>query len=148
MKVVKWCRKKWNEHNMMYIYHKQCKIKQKNRWNSSNGQIHWFPIDFQWKCYRDLKHPTSCKNFTAAVGQNHALIHTQCLNLLKCSFFIWDLPWLNGGPTASDYFRSQMKLGPDNPISHKMLWVTKEIWWPVGCVLWSVRCCVALRRTL
>jgi len=49
VKVVKWCRKKWNEHNMMYIYHKQCEIKQKNHWNSSNGQIHWFPIDFLWK---------------------------------------------------------------------------------------------------
>ena len=24
VKVVKWCRKKWNEHNLMYIYHKQC----------------------------------------------------------------------------------------------------------------------------
>ena len=49
VKVVKRCRKKWNEHNMMYIYHKQCEIKQKNHWNSSNGQIHWFPIDFLWK---------------------------------------------------------------------------------------------------
>ena len=49
VKVVKWCRKKWNEHNLMYIYHKQCEIKQKNHWNSSNGQIHWFPIDFLWK---------------------------------------------------------------------------------------------------
>ena len=111
MKVVKWCRKKWNDHNMMYIYHKQCEIKQKNRWNSSNGQIPWFPIDFQWKCYRDLKHPTSRKNFTAVLGQNHALIHTQCLNLLKCSFFIWDLPWLNGGPTASDCFQISDEIG-------------------------------------
>ena len=34
---------------MMYIYRKQCEIKQKNHWNSSNGQIHWFPIDFLWK---------------------------------------------------------------------------------------------------
>ena len=29
--------------------------------------------------YRDLKHPTSRKNFAAVVGQNHALILTQCL---------------------------------------------------------------------
>ena len=28
--------------------------------------------------YRDLKHPTSRKNFAAVVGQNHALILTQC----------------------------------------------------------------------
>ena len=49
MKVVIWCRKKWNEHNLMYIYHKQCEIKQKIQWNSSNGQLHWFPIDFLWK---------------------------------------------------------------------------------------------------
>ena len=49
VKVVKWCRKKWNEHNLMYIYHKQCEIKQKIQWNSSNGQLHWFPIDFLWK---------------------------------------------------------------------------------------------------
>ena len=49
VKVVKWCRKKWNEHNLMYIYHKQCEIKQKIQWNSSNGQLHWFLIDFLWK---------------------------------------------------------------------------------------------------
>ena len=47
VKVVKWCRKKWNEHNMIYIYHKQCEIK--IQWNSSNGQLHWFPIDSLWK---------------------------------------------------------------------------------------------------
>ena len=46
VKVVKWCRKKWNEHNLMWIYHKQCEILQKIHWNSSNGQIHWFPIDY------------------------------------------------------------------------------------------------------
>ena len=28
--------------------------------------------------YRNLKHPTSRKNFAAVVGQNHALILTQC----------------------------------------------------------------------
>ena len=28
--------------------------------------------------YRDLKHPTSRKNFADVVGQNHALILTQC----------------------------------------------------------------------
>ena len=45
VEVVKWCRKKWNEHNLMYIYHKQYEIKQKIQWNSSNGQLHLFPID-------------------------------------------------------------------------------------------------------
>ena len=33
----------------MYIYHKQCEIMQKIQRNSSNGQLHWFPIDFLWK---------------------------------------------------------------------------------------------------
>ena len=28
--------------------------------------------------YRDLKHPTSRQNFVNSVGQNHALILTQC----------------------------------------------------------------------
>ena len=49
VKVVTWCWKKWNKHNLMYIYHKQCEIKQKIQWNSSNGQLHWFPIDSLWK---------------------------------------------------------------------------------------------------
>ena len=49
VKVVKWCRKKWNEHNLMYIYHKECEILQKIHWNSSNVQFRWFPIDFLWK---------------------------------------------------------------------------------------------------
>ena len=49
VKVVKWCRKKWNKPNLMYIYHKQSEIMQKNQWNSSNGQLHWFLIDFLWK---------------------------------------------------------------------------------------------------
>ena len=29
VKVVKWCRKKWNKPNLMYIYHKQSEIMQK-----------------------------------------------------------------------------------------------------------------------
>ena len=49
VKVVKWCRKKWNKPNLMYIYHNQSEIMQKNQWNSSNGQLHWFLIDFLWK---------------------------------------------------------------------------------------------------
>ena len=48
VKVVKLCRKKWFDHNMMYIYHKQYEILQKIIWNSSNGQL-WFPIDSLWK---------------------------------------------------------------------------------------------------
>ena len=42
VKVVKWGWKKWNKHDMMHIYHKQCEIIQKIEWNSSNGQIHCF----------------------------------------------------------------------------------------------------------
>ena len=42
VKVVKWGWKKWNEHDLMHIYHKQCEIIQKIEWNSSNGQIHCF----------------------------------------------------------------------------------------------------------
>ena len=45
VKVVKWCRKKWFDHNQMYIYHKQCEILQKNHRNSSNIQFQWFPIE-------------------------------------------------------------------------------------------------------
>ena len=49
VKVVKLCWKKWNEYNLMYIYHKQCEILQKIHWNSSNVQFQWFPIDSLWK---------------------------------------------------------------------------------------------------
>ena len=36
----------------------------------------------------DLKHPTSRKNFAAVVGQNHALILTQCLmTAMKMDFY-------------------------------------------------------------
>ena len=37
--------------------------------------------------YRDLKHPTSRKNFAAVVGQNHALILTQChiIQQIQCN---------------------------------------------------------------
>ena len=42
VKVVKWGKKKWNEHDLMHIYHKQCEIIQKIEWNSSNDQIHYF----------------------------------------------------------------------------------------------------------
>ena len=45
VKVVKRCRKRWNEHNLMYINHKECEILQKIHWNSSNVQFQWFPID-------------------------------------------------------------------------------------------------------
>ena len=37
--------------------------------------------------YRDLKHPTSRKNFAAVVGQNHALILTQCLKRIGTEIF-------------------------------------------------------------
>ena len=43
VKVVKWCRKKWNEHNLMYIYHKQCEIKQKFNETAETANF----IDFQ-----------------------------------------------------------------------------------------------------
>ncbi len=49
VKVVGEVSEKWNKPNLMYIYHKQCEIMQKIQWNSSNGQLHWFPIDFLWK---------------------------------------------------------------------------------------------------
>ena len=42
--------------------------------------------------YRDLKHPTSRKNFAAVVGQNHALILTQCLKRVN-RFFENNLFW-------------------------------------------------------
>ena len=39
VKVIKWCWKKWNEHNLMYICHKQCEIMHKIQRKSSNGQF-------------------------------------------------------------------------------------------------------------
>ena len=33
---------KWNGHILVYIYHKQCGILQKNQWKGSNGQLQWF----------------------------------------------------------------------------------------------------------
>ena len=42
LKVVKWGWKLWNGHILVYIYHKQCGIKQKNQWKSSNGQLQCF----------------------------------------------------------------------------------------------------------
>ena len=44
VKVVKWCRKEWNEHNLMYIYHKQCEIMQKIQWNNSKANFTDFPL--------------------------------------------------------------------------------------------------------
>ena len=44
VKVVKWCRKEWNEHNLMYIYHKQCEIMQKIQWNSSKANFTDLPF--------------------------------------------------------------------------------------------------------
>ena len=57
VKVVKWCRKKWNKPNLMHIYHKQSEIMQKIQWNSSNGQLHWFLIDFlrKWPIMESIK---------------------------------------------------------------------------------------------
>ena len=42
LKLVKWCWKQQSEHNLMYIYHKQCENMQKIQWKSSNGQIQCF----------------------------------------------------------------------------------------------------------
>ena len=42
LKVAKWCWKQRNEHNLMYIYHKQCENMQKIQWKCSNGQIQCF----------------------------------------------------------------------------------------------------------
>ena len=49
VKVVKWCRKKWNDHNLMYIYHKQCEILQKKSPKQLKRSIsvisHWFSLE-------------------------------------------------------------------------------------------------------
>ena len=42
LKAAKWCWKQQNEHNLMYIYHKQCENMQKIQWKCSNGQIQCF----------------------------------------------------------------------------------------------------------
>ena len=53
----------------MYIYHKQCEIMQKIQWNSSNGQLHWFPIEFLWNSskmdqnYANANAPRTLANF-------------------------------------------------------------------------------------
>ena len=39
--------------------------------------------------YQDLKHPTSRKNFAAVVGQNHALVLTQCLMMIIAADFFF-----------------------------------------------------------
>ena len=59
VKVVTRCWKKWNKHNLMYIYHKQSEILQ-NNWTSSN-------VQFQW----DQKGPKLCKRkrFCSLVGK-------------------------------------------------------------------------------
>ena len=44
VKVVKWCRKKWNEHNLMYVYHKECEIKQKNNETAQTANFTDFPL--------------------------------------------------------------------------------------------------------
>ena len=42
LKVAKRCWKQLNEHNLIYIYHKQCENMQKIQWKSWNGQIQCF----------------------------------------------------------------------------------------------------------
>ena len=42
LKVAKKCLKQLNEHNLVYIYHKQCENMQKIQRESSNGQIRCF----------------------------------------------------------------------------------------------------------
>ena len=44
LKVVILVSEKWNEHNLMYIYHKQCEIMQKIQWNSSKANFTDFPL--------------------------------------------------------------------------------------------------------
>ena len=44
LKVVILVSEKWNEHNLMYIDHKQCEIMQKIQWNSSKANCTDFPL--------------------------------------------------------------------------------------------------------
>ena len=46
VKVVKWCRKKWFDHNLMYIYHKQYEILQKK---SPKQLKHSISVISHWK---------------------------------------------------------------------------------------------------
>ena len=65
VKVVKRCRKKWNEHNLMYICHKQCEIMHNIQRNRSNGQFLWaWMIQF--------------------FGENSFLAHFDQMNTPKC----------------------------------------------------------------
>ena len=75
VKVVKWCRKKWNEHNLMCIYHKQCEIMQKMKQLSCN----WRP-EFQWIEF--IFAPGFCQFLQGGAG--HASLPFMTIISLKC----------------------------------------------------------------
>ena len=57
VKVVKWCRKKWNEHNLVYVYHKQWEIKQKFNETAQNSLISlWLSVEMVRKGPKLCKH--------------------------------------------------------------------------------------------
>ena len=57
VKVVILVSEKWNEHNLMYIDHKQCEIMQKIQWNSSKANL----TDFSLKDGAAVEQQCLCK---------------------------------------------------------------------------------------
>ena len=75
----------WDVLNQSYDWSKMAKI-YKNRFDPFPPNIHrwkaWIlAFICRWAIY--LKHPTSRQNFANVVGQNHALILTQCHTMIE-----------------------------------------------------------------
>ena len=103
VKVVKWCRKEWNEHNLMYIYHKQCEIMQKSQWNSSKANITDFPLTdgaaVEQQCLCKLLEKKKCLKTAVKVAKKVTIfgenIHLEkfhpykdsCISNIKCINF-------------------------------------------------------------
>ena len=55
VKVVKWGRKNWNEHDLMHIYHKQCEIIQKLNEIAQTARFTVFTMCGSWKSWFFMK---------------------------------------------------------------------------------------------
>ena len=79
--------KKWNDHNLMYIYHKQCEILQKKSLKQLKQPIsvisHWFSLEMVQKVPTLYK----CKRFFLFYGSWLSVdtIHSPCRNSYKPS---------------------------------------------------------------
>ena len=95
LKVVILVSEKWNEHNLMYIDHKQCEIMQKIQWNSSKANFTDFPLTdgavvepqclCKWLQEIDSKRKSIsvhcfCRVFAHFFGKFGALLPTTCMS--------------------------------------------------------------------